>query len=64
MFLTGYWSKRLGKSVMQAYQSSRRGGSMELELLGESIMIRGSAVVVGEGTIARDVISVGESGVS
>lgn len=64
MFLTGYWSRRIGKSVMRAYQSSRRGGSMEVEVLGENIMIRSSAVVVGEGTIAHGAMFVGGSDVS
>lgn len=64
MFLTGYWSRRIGKSVMRAYQSSQRGGSMEVEVLGENIMIRSSAVVVGEGAIAHEAILVGGSDVS
>ncbi|MEM1330069.1 MAG: PhzF family phenazine biosynthesis protein [Planctomycetota bacterium] len=56
MFLAGYWSQRLEKSVLRSYQSSQRGGSMELEVFDEYIMIRGSAVVVVEGAIAHDAL--------
>lgn len=61
MFLAGYWSKRLGKSCLCSYQSSQRGGSMELEVLHEHIMIRASAVVVLEGVIAHEKLLLGRS---
>jgi PhzF family phenazine biosynthesis protein len=48
-FLTGYWSRRLGKTKMKSFQSSERTGSMEVELEGDQVLIRGRAVIVFEG---------------
>lgn len=53
-FLARYWSTRLGKTRMRSFQSSRRTGSMEVELDGEKVLIRGQAVVVLEGHMMLD----------
>ena len=54
-FLTPYWSKRLAKSKMRAFQSSARSGFMDVELLDQQVRIRGQAVIVLEGVLAGSV---------
>lgn len=48
-FLTKYWSQRLGKTRMKSFQSSRRSGFMDLELVDEQLRISSQAVIVLEG---------------
>jgi PhzF family phenazine biosynthesis protein len=48
-FLTKYWALKLNKTVMNAYQSSLRTGTMQVELLGDKVHILGEAVTVLEG---------------
>lgn len=50
-FLAKYWSQRLGKTKMMSYQSSKRTGSMEVELQGDTLVIRSQAVIVMEGKL-------------
>ncbi|TDH17196.1 hypothetical protein EPR50_G00005820 [Perca flavescens] len=50
--LGSYWSKKLGKKKMLAYQCSSRGGELELEVRDDGrINISGQAVTVLQGTI-------------
>ncbi|MCI4376233.1 hypothetical protein PGIGA_G00185930 [Pangasianodon gigas] len=50
--LAPYWSEKLGKKKMLAYQCSRRGGELELELRGDNrVDIAGRAVVLLEGVL-------------
>jgi predicted PhzF superfamily epimerase YddE/YHI9 len=43
--LTPYWSKKLGKNILKAYQASKRGGVLECEMAPKGrVLIRGSAV--------------------
>ena len=51
-FLAPYWAARLGKTLLQSFQSSRRSGSMEVEVLGDVLTIRGHAVIMFEGRLA------------
>jgi PhzF family phenazine biosynthesis protein len=44
--LAPYWSKILGKTEMTAYQASKRGGEMTVELKGDRVFITGKAVTV------------------
>lgn len=44
--LTPYWSKRLGKSEMFAYQASERGGEIKVKLSGDRVLFSGKAVTV------------------
>jgi len=44
--LAGYWSERLGKSEMNAWQASARGGQLEVRLNGERVYLTGKAVTV------------------
>jgi len=51
-FLTPYWSKRLKKTKMKSFQSSKRTGFMEVELISASkLTIKSQAVIVFEGNL-------------
>jgi len=50
--LTPYWSQRLGKADLHAYQVSRRGGELFCTDRGDRVIISGRAVRYMEGTIA------------
>ena len=47
--LTPYWSERLGKSELRAFQASARGGEMTCKLIGERVELTGSCVFYLEG---------------
>lgn len=47
--LAPYWSDKLGKNNMIAFQASKRGGVLSLDLQGERLKIKGEAVTVIEG---------------
>jgi predicted PhzF superfamily epimerase YddE/YHI9 len=47
--LTPYWSKRLGKNELFAYQASERGGEVKVKLVGNRVLFSGQAVTVIEG---------------
>jgi PhzF family phenazine biosynthesis protein len=49
--LAPYWGAKLGKSLMQARQLSRRGGEMSVDLKGERVLLSGRAVTVGHGDL-------------
>jgi len=49
--LIPYWSKRLGKKKLHAYQVSRRGGELWCEDRGERVTMSGKAARFLEGTI-------------
>jgi PhzF family phenazine biosynthesis protein len=49
--LTPYWSNILGKKRMNAYQASKRGGSMIVEDHGDRVHIIGKSVLVMEGKL-------------
>ncbi len=49
--LVPYWANRLKTNTMRAYQASKRGGVLSLELLGDRVAISGNAVKVSEGTL-------------
>ena len=50
-FLAKYWAKRLGKTKMQSYQCSERGGFMEVELIDDStVMLKSTACIMFEGS--------------
>lgn len=46
-----YWAGRLGKNKLSARQLSKRGGSLECELVGERVKIGGTAVTYLAGEI-------------
>jgi predicted PhzF superfamily epimerase YddE/YHI9 len=49
--LTPYWSKRLGKNELVAYQASARGGVLRVRLAGERVGIAGQAVTTLRGEL-------------
>jgi len=49
--LIPYWSKRLGKKKLHAYQVSRRGGELWCEDRGDRVTMSGKAARFLEGTI-------------
>jgi PhzF family phenazine biosynthesis protein len=47
--LAPYWSKKLGKNIMRAFQASKRGGFLECEMAkNDRVLIRGDAKTVFE----------------
>jgi predicted PhzF superfamily epimerase YddE/YHI9 len=53
-FLAKYWSTKLNKTKMKAFQSSQRTGFMSIELIGDKVLIYGTAVIVLEGNLIGD----------
>ncbi len=50
--LARYWGEILGKSEMKAFQSSKRGGFMELKILNDAeLEVTSNAKIIFEGTI-------------
>jgi PhzF family phenazine biosynthesis protein len=49
--LTPYWSSRLGKTEMNAYQASPRGGAIRVRLDGDRVKLAGRAVIVLRGEL-------------
>jgi predicted PhzF superfamily epimerase YddE/YHI9 len=50
-FLAKYWASRLGKTRMTSFQSSKRTGSMDVELVDGRLQIKSQAVIVFEGQL-------------
>ncbi len=44
--LTPYWSSKLNKKTLKAFQASERGGNLTVTLEGERVLIAGNAVTV------------------
>jgi len=47
--LMDYWNKKTGKTLLKAFQASKRGGEMEIDMVEDRVMIRGEAVGVMQG---------------
>lgn len=47
--LAPYWSQKLGKDTLSAFQASARGGALKLQVAGDRVLIQGKAVTVIEG---------------
>jgi predicted PhzF superfamily epimerase YddE/YHI9 len=52
--LADYWSRRLGRSRFTAFQASRRGGRLEVELAADRVVLTGRCVTVIEGSFRLD----------
>ena len=50
-FLAKYWASRLGKTKLKSFQSSRRTGFMDVELVDGKLQIKSQAVIVFEGQL-------------
>ncbi|MFK7846269.1 MAG: PhzF family phenazine biosynthesis protein [Rhodothermales bacterium] len=46
-----YWGGQLGKTTMQAYQASPRGGKLQVTLADDRVLLTGNAVTVLEGKL-------------
>ncbi|MGE5855277.1 MAG: PhzF family phenazine biosynthesis protein, partial [Syntrophaceae bacterium] len=46
-----YWSGKLGRKSLRAYQASSRGGILRIGLKGDRVLIGGQAVTVMRGEI-------------
>ena len=46
-----YWMERLGKSTFTAYQASKRGGILKVEVVNDRVLISGKAVTIIEGDL-------------
>jgi len=46
-----YWSARLGKRTMTAYQASKRGGVLQVTVEGDRVILGGSAVTISKGEL-------------
>ena len=47
-----FWSKRLGKNELTAFQASRRGGTVRIRVEGDRVYLSGQAVTVFRGELA------------
>ena len=52
--LAPYWSAKLGKNELVAFQASPRGGELRLRLVGDRVKIGGQAVTVLRGELTAD----------
>lgn len=50
-FLAKYWSEKLSKTNMTAFQSSKRTGVMRVALKDDTVFITGNAVIILEGNL-------------
>jgi len=53
--LTPYWSARLGKAEMLAFQASPRGGEVHVALRGDRVELGGQAVTIMRGELSAQV---------
>jgi PhzF family phenazine biosynthesis protein len=54
-FLAKYWSEKLGKTKMKSFQSSLRSGSMEIEIIDNTLYLKGNAVIIFKGEFVANV---------
>ena len=50
--LAPYWAQRLGRTKLRGYQASARGGIVDVELAGDRVLLRGTAVTIVRGQLA------------
>jgi len=49
--LAPYWSAKLGKDALSAYQASARGGEVGVKFDGDRVVLGGDAVTVLRGSL-------------
>jgi len=49
--LAPYWAAKLDRDVMHGYQASERGGEVEVELVDDRVLFRGTAVTITRGQL-------------
>jgi len=52
--LAHYWKLKLGKEKFKAYQASKRGGVLEVEVSSDRVLISGKAITVITGSLRLD----------
>ena len=50
--LATYWAPRLGRTEFRAYQASARGGALRVTLVGDRVLLGGTAVTIMRGELA------------
>jgi PhzF family phenazine biosynthesis protein len=55
--LAPFWAERLGKDDFLAYQASARGGTVEVSLRGDRVLLGGQAVTVLRGELDDDLLA-------
>lgn len=53
LVLTPFWSERLNKSTMEAFQASERGGEVECSINGDLVALKTNCTIFGEGIFVR-----------
>ena len=54
--LADFWSKRLNKTKMSAYQASPRGGAVGIEIVGDRVRLSGKAVLFATFDVEDDIL--------
>ncbi|MFQ5526165.1 MAG: PhzF family phenazine biosynthesis protein [Thermoanaerobaculia bacterium] len=49
-----YWAEQLGKSRMDAYQASERGGEVRVAIAGDRVAIEGTAITISRGELCLE----------
>lgn len=49
-----YWQQKLNKHVFYAYQASKRGGALKVEVIADRVYLHGQAVTVLKGELIKD----------
>jgi len=49
--LADFWRARTGKAQFRAYQASARGGRLDIEIVGERVLLGGHGILVAEGEL-------------
>lgn len=52
--LADFWKKRLGKNELVAYQASPRGGVVRVRIVGDRVLLGGTAIIVTSGELMED----------
>jgi predicted PhzF superfamily epimerase YddE/YHI9 len=54
--LATYWAERLGRTEFAAYQASARGGTLGVRLVGERVVLTGTAVTITRGELVAGTV--------
>ena len=49
--LAPFWAARLGRAELAGYQASERGGTVQTRLVGDRVLLGGTAVTVMRGEV-------------
>jgi len=54
-FLAPFWRAKLGKEKFTAYQASKRGGILQLKIVGQRLLISGKAFILMAGSVSEEI---------